>query len=91
GLLAGVVDREHPAVVAGPRVLVVAIQAIAQRVVVAQRRGEVGLQSSTTPLLIPDRSAFHASTLALYVQDEWKIGDDWTVNYGLRGDRYKAF
>ncbi|HHA2488462.1 TPA: TonB-dependent receptor, partial [Stenotrophomonas maltophilia] len=50
-----------------------------------------GQQSGTTPLLIPDRSAFHASTLALYVQDEWKIGDDWTVNYGLRGDRYKAF
>jgi outer membrane receptor protein involved in Fe transport len=50
-----------------------------------------GQQSSTTPLLIPDRSAFHASTLALYVQDEWKIGDDWTVNYGLRGDRYRAF
>ncbi|KAG0944532.1 hypothetical protein G6F31_014575 [Rhizopus arrhizus] len=44
GLLAGVVDREHPAVVAGPRVLVVAVQAVAQRVVVAQRRGEVGLQ-----------------------------------------------
>ncbi len=52
---------------------------------------DAGQQSSTTPLLIPDRSAFHASTLALYVQDEWKIGDDWTVNYGLRGDRYKAF
>ncbi len=53
--------------------------------------GADGQQSSTTPQLIPDRSAFHASTLALYVQDEWKIGDDWTVNYGLRGDRYKAF
>ena len=52
---------------------------------------DAGQQSSTTPLLIPDRSAFHASTLAVYVQDEWKIGDDWTVNYGLRGDRYKAF
>ena len=52
---------------------------------------DAGQQSSTTPLLIPDHSAFHASTQALYVQDEWKIGDDWTVNYGLRGDRYKAF
>jgi outer membrane receptor protein involved in Fe transport len=50
-----------------------------------------GQQSSTTPRLIPDPSAFHAGTLALYVQDEWKIGDAWTVNYGLRGDRYKAF
>jgi outer membrane receptor protein involved in Fe transport len=52
---------------------------------------DAGQQASTTPLLIPDRSAFHASTLALYVQDEWKIGDDWTVNYGVRGDRYTAF
>lgn len=52
---------------------------------------DAGQQASTTPLLIPDRSAFHASTLALYVQDEWKIGDDWTVNYGMRGDRYTAF
>lgn len=52
---------------------------------------DAGQQASTTPLLIPDRSAFHASTLALYVQDEWKIGDNWTVNYGLRGDRYTAF
>lgn len=52
---------------------------------------DAGQQASTTPLMIPDQSAFHASTLALYVQDEWKIGDDWTVNYGLRGDRYTAF
>jgi len=22
------------------------------------------------------------------VQDEWSIGDNWTVNYGLRGDQY---
>src|SRR6185437_2214448 len=23
-----------------------------------------------------------------YIQDEWSIGQDWTVNYGLRGDTY---
>ncbi|KAF1013844.1 MAG: Colicin I receptor [Stenotrophomonas maltophilia] len=50
-----------------------------------------GNQASTTPLLIGDRNAFHASTAAVYVQDEWRIGEDWTVNYGLRGDRFKAF
>jgi len=50
-----------------------------------------GAQTSTTPLQIADSSAFKATTMAVYVQDEWKIGEDWTVNYGLRGDRYKAF
>ncbi|MBB5864401.1 TonB-dependent receptor [Xanthomonas sp. 3058] len=52
---------------------------------------EDGNQTSNTPLFIPDGSRFHASTYALYLQDEWKIGDDWTVNYGVRGDKYKAF
>ncbi len=50
-----------------------------------------GNQSSNVPVFIPDSSRFHASTYALYLQDEWKIGEDWTVNYGVRGDRYKAF
>ncbi|WP_115527200.1 MULTISPECIES: TonB-dependent receptor [Xanthomonas] len=50
-----------------------------------------GNQSSNVPVFIADGSRFHASTYALYLQDEWKIGDDWTVNYGVRGDRYKAF
>ncbi|MCC8619498.1 TonB-dependent receptor [Xanthomonas vesicatoria] len=50
-----------------------------------------GNQSSNVPVFIPDGSRFHASTYALYLQDEWKIGEDWTVNYGVRGDRYKAF
>ncbi|AWH32148.1 TonB-dependent receptor [Stenotrophomonas sp. SAU14A_NAIMI4_8] len=50
-----------------------------------------GQQASTTPLQIADANAFTARTAALYVQDEWRIGDDWTVNYGLRGDRYTAF
>ncbi|AWH16628.1 TonB-dependent receptor [Stenotrophomonas sp. ZAC14D2_NAIMI4_7] len=50
-----------------------------------------GQQASTTPLQIADANAFTARTAALYVQDEWRIGNDWTVNYGLRGDRYTAF
>ncbi|WDS35947.1 TonB-dependent receptor [Pseudoxanthomonas sp.] len=50
-----------------------------------------GNQTSNVPELIPDASRFHTSTTAIYLQDEWKIGDDWVVNYGLRGDRYKAF
>ncbi|WP_066097615.1 TonB-dependent receptor [Xanthomonas massiliensis] len=50
-----------------------------------------GNQTSNIPELIPDASRFHASTTALYLQDEWKIGDDWVINYGARGDRFKAF
>lgn len=50
-----------------------------------------GNQTSNVPELIGDNSRFHASTTALYLQDEWKLGEDWTVNYGLRADRYKAF
>ncbi len=50
-----------------------------------------GNQAGNVPELIPDASRFHASTAAVYVQDEWKIGDDWVVNYGARGDRFKAF
>lgn len=50
-----------------------------------------GQQASTTPRRIPEASAFNATTTAVYLQDEWRIGADWTVNYGLRGDRYTAF
>jgi outer membrane receptor protein involved in Fe transport len=50
-----------------------------------------GNQTSNVPLFIADGSRFHTSTYALYLQDEWKLGDAWTVNYGVRGDRYKAF
>jgi len=50
-----------------------------------------GSQSSTTPLNIVDASRILARTYAVYLQDEWSIGDKWTVNYGVRGDRYEAF
>jgi outer membrane receptor protein involved in Fe transport len=50
-----------------------------------------GNQTSTTPLNIVDSSRILARTYAVYLQDEWSIGDKWTVNYGVRGDRYEAF
>lgn len=50
-----------------------------------------GNQTSTTPLEILDNSHITARTWAAYVQDEWSIGDAWTVNYGLRADQYQAF
>ena len=50
-----------------------------------------GDQASTTPLQINQNQRFNARTWAAYVQDEWNIGEDWTINYGFRADRYSAF
>jgi outer membrane receptor protein involved in Fe transport len=48
-----------------------------------------GHQTSTTPINILDAGRLTAKTWSAYVQDEWSIGDKWTLNYGLRGDRYQ--
>lgn len=50
-----------------------------------------GEQTSTVPIAIADGSRITARTLAAYVQDQWSLGEDWTLNIGLRGDQYKAF
>ncbi|GAB3786777.1 TonB-dependent receptor [Dyella agri] len=50
-----------------------------------------GNQTSTTPFGIFTSNRIVAKTWSAYVQDEWSIGQNWTVNYGLRGDEYKAF
>ncbi len=47
-----------------------------------------GNQTSTTPVNIVDNNRLTAKTWSAYVQDEWSIGEKWTVNYGLRGDWY---
>ncbi|PWK83884.1 outer membrane receptor protein involved in Fe transport [Fulvimonas soli] len=52
---------------------------------------EDGNQTSTTPIEILDGNRITARTWSGYVQDEWSIGDKLTVNYGVRGDVYKAF
>lgn len=49
-----------------------------------------GSQASTVPFNIFTSSNITAKTWAAYVQDEWNIGDNWTLNYGLRGDSYEA-
>ncbi|MEO8778246.1 MAG: TonB-dependent receptor [Rhodanobacter sp.] len=49
-----------------------------------------GSQASTVPFNIFTGSPITARTWAAYVQDEWDINDNWTVNYGLRGDDYDA-
>ncbi|MCP1376105.1 TonB-dependent receptor [Dyella lutea] len=46
---------------------------------------------SNAPINILDGNRITAKTWSAYVQDEWSIGDRLTVNYGLRGDQYKAF
>ncbi|HET6552164.1 MAG TPA: TonB-dependent receptor [Dyella sp.] len=50
-----------------------------------------GSQASTTPIGIYDATNLLARTWSAYLQDEWSIGDKWTVNYGVRGDRYELF
>ncbi|SFR92730.1 Outer membrane receptor proteins, mostly Fe transport [Dyella sp. OK004] len=47
-----------------------------------------GNQASTTPFNIIDNNRLTAKTWSAYVQDEWSIGEKWTVNYGVRGDKY---
>jgi outer membrane receptor protein involved in Fe transport len=50
-----------------------------------------GEQTSTVPFGIFTSDRILAKTDAAYIQDEWNISDNWTLNYGLRGDRYEAF
>ena len=48
-----------------------------------------GNQASVTPINILDDSRLVAKTWSAYVQDEWSLGERWTLNYGVRGDRYQ--
>lgn len=50
-----------------------------------------GSQTSTVPFGIFTSDRIVAKAWSAYVQDEWSLGQDWTVNYGLRGDLYRAF
>ena len=50
-----------------------------------------GLQTSTTPFSIANNNTASAKLFGTYLQDEWKIGDKFTVNYGARFDAYSAF
>ena len=47
-------------------------------------------QSSDEPLQIADNSGNNGSGVGLYIQDEWRLNDRVTVNYGARYDRFDA-
>ena len=43
------------------------------------------------PITIIDDGGKVQNTYSAYLQDEWKVSDELTVNYGLRYDRYDAY
>ena len=50
----------------------------------------LGRQSSEEPLRIVDDSGNHSSGIGIYIQDEWRLTDRLTVNYGARYDQFDA-
>jgi outer membrane receptor protein involved in Fe transport len=48
-------------------------------------------QTSAVPLTIADNGSKHGYNYGFYVQDEWALTDNFTVNYGLRYDAFSAF
>jgi len=47
---------------------------------------DLSCQISDTPTVIPDNGTKHAWSYSLYLQDEWKILHDVTINFGVRWD-----
>jgi len=45
-------------------------------------------QAGTTPLSIAANSGNQGWTAGLYLQDEWRLSDHFTLNYGARYDRF---
>ncbi|MBW8734489.1 MAG: TonB-dependent receptor, partial [Asticcacaulis sp.] len=50
-----------------------------------------GNQTSDVPVAIADSGRRNSTTVSAYVQDEWAIAPEFTLNYGLRYDSLKSF
>jgi outer membrane receptor for ferrienterochelin and colicins len=50
-----------------------------------------GQQTSDVPLTLIDNNKQVQQIESVYLQDEWKVFSPFTVNYGLRFDRYSAY
>jgi outer membrane receptor protein involved in Fe transport len=51
----------------------------------------LGFQASDVPISIPDQQRKTGQLFGVYLQDEWKLSEALTLNYGLRMDRVNAF
>jgi outer membrane receptor for ferrienterochelin and colicins len=52
---------------------------------------DAGAQTSSVPSTIIDNSKATAWSYSVYLQDEWKLADSLTLNYGVRFDQVDAF